>query len=248
MGTKKDIILGAYFTGVFDVNRNETLSNDDVKPILIWLNSLKKFKQSIVLFHNSFSDNTIKLFEHELVTFVPVKLDANYSPNVYRYFLYYNFLKKNINLLKNVFVTDVTDVEMLCNPFTSNFFIKHSDKIFCGDEPTIHNNKWMRDHNEFFRKSIDKFETYENRFANETLLNCGIIGGEATVMQHFLDELCSLHQLYNQNNPTAFTGDMGLFNYLIRTKYNEQVYHGSPVNTVFKEYEYNDDGCWFRHK
>ncbi len=248
MRIKKDIILGAYFTGVFDVNRNETLPNDDINPILPWLRSLIKFEQSVVIFHNSFSDNTISLFEDELITFLPVKLDANYNPNVYRYFLYNNFLKENIHLLNNIFVTDVTDVEMLNNPFISNFFIEHNDKIFCGDEPTINNNKWMRDHNEFFRNSIDDFKAYENNFANDTLLNCGIIGGKAIVMQQFLDELCSLHQSYNQNNPTAFTGDMGLFNYLIRTKSNGQVYHGSPVNTVFKQYEYNNVDCWFRHK
>jgi hypothetical protein len=41
---------------------------------------------------------------------------------------------------------------------------------------------------------------------------------------------------------------MGAFNYLMRIKFNEQVIHGAPVNTVFKSYENEREDCWFRHK
>jgi len=41
---------------------------------------------------------------------------------------------------------------------------------------------------------------------------------------------------------------MGAFNYLTRTQFNEQIIHGTPVNTVFKGYENERTDCWFRHK
>ena len=67
-------------------------------------------------------------------------------------------------------------------------------------------------------------------------------------MRAFLDNICEIHFHYNQNNKTAFTGDMGAFNYVIRKYFNEKILHGAPINTVFKAYEDQRIDCWFRHK
>ena len=64
----------------------------------------------------------------------------------------------------------------------------------------------------------------------------------------FLQQLSAIHQQANRDNKTEYTGDMGAFNYLARTKFNQQLIHGAPVNTVFKQYETNRNDCWFRHK
>jgi hypothetical protein len=57
-----------------------------------------------------------------------------------------------------------------------------------------------------------------------------------------------IHQFANIDNKTAFTGDMGAFNYIARTQFNNQLIHGAPVNTLFKGYENDREDCWFRHK
>jgi hypothetical protein len=106
----------------------------------------------------------------------------------------------------------------------------------------------MLAHSENLRKNIADYAAYEREFGNETLLNCGIIGGSASLFFDFLEQLCAIHEQANRNNETAYTGDMGAFNYLARTKFNQQVIHGAPVNTVFKQYETNRNDCWFRHK
>jgi hypothetical protein len=67
-------------------------------------------------------------------------------------------------------------------------------------------------------------------------------------MMALLTELTALHTDYNQSNPTAYTGDMGAFNYLVRTQFDSKTHHGFPVNTVFKAYEESRKDCWFRHK
>ena len=67
-------------------------------------------------------------------------------------------------------------------------------------------------------------------------------------MTFLLTELVSFHKLYNQNNKAAYTGDMGAFNYIARNKFNTQLIHGAPINTIFKGYETNNNSCWFRHK
>ena len=58
----------------------------------------------------------------------------------------------------------------------------------------------------------------------------------------------SVNLIRHSANQTAFTGDMGAFNYLARTQFNSHLRHGAPVNTVFKMYENERQDCWFRHK
>lgn len=130
----------------------------------------------------------------------------------------------------------------------THFYICNSTAIFCGDEPKILDNDWMRSHSESLRNKINDYAEYENKFRHEILLNCGIIGGEALLVFQFIKKLWSIHREANCENKSAFTGDMGAFNYLARTQFNSQLIHGAPVNTVFKNYETKRKDCWFRHK
>jgi hypothetical protein len=103
-------------------------------------------------------------------------------------------------------------------------------------------------HAAHLRSKIADYQRYEENFKEAVLLNCGIIGGNVQVMQSLIGQLCAIHEKYNSDNQTAYTGDMGAFNYLIRTQFNEQVLHGPPINTIFKEYQAERKDCWFRHK
>jgi hypothetical protein len=106
----------------------------------------------------------------------------------------------------------------------------------------------MRAHANHLRSNISDYANYEDKFAEETLLNCGIIGGSAPLFYDFIQKLCYIHQESNTENKTAYTGDMGAFNYLARTQFNSHLKHGTPINTVFKMYETHRTDCWFRHK
>ena len=106
----------------------------------------------------------------------------------------------------------------------------------------------MHDHSAHVRNNIADYAAYEENYKEEQLLNCGIIGGDIKIMQEFIEQLTTFHKKYNQHNQTAFTGDMGVFNYLARTKYNNRLIHGEPVNTTFKAFETDNKNCWFKHK
>jgi hypothetical protein len=153
-----------------------------------------------------------------------------------------------VQFFKNIFVTDITDVTLLTNPFIDSYFIENPTAIFCGDEPKTLNNDWMRDHSTNLRNNISDYAEYESKFGSETLLNCGVIGSKAPIFFDFIKKLCVIHETANSENQTAFTGDMGAFNYLARTQFNGHLRHGAPVNTVFKMYENERLDCWFRHK
>jgi len=245
---KKNLILACQISGVYDVNRNETLQHDDFSLVKEWADSLKKLDLQGVLFHNGFSENTIAKYQNAHLKFEKVHYDSYFNPNVFRYLAYKNYLEQQKENICGVFITDVSDVVAIKNPFIQPFFINNSQAIFCGDEPKPLMNDWMTEHSAHFRKSIPGFDSYEENFKNASLLNCGIIGGKTKIILEFLGHVCEIHQKYNQNQTSAFTGDMGAFNYVIRTRFNSRVIHGFPVNTVFKAYQVERKDCWFRHK
>lgn len=243
-----NLVMACHITGVHDVNRNTTLANDNYQLVKDWADSISAANLKGIIFHNNFSEETCNLFKNESISFIKIVYDPQFNPNVFRYFVYLNFLKHHFQHINGIFITDITDVVLVKNPFTDPLFIKNTSSLFCGDEPKLLNNEWMLAHAEHLRNNIADYAAYESNFGDQTLLNCGIIGGHATLFFDFLQQLCAIHQNANRENKTAYTGDMGAFNYLARTKFNAQLIHGSPVNTVFKQYENERNSCWFRHK
>ena len=245
---KSNLILACHITGIYDVNRSTTLENDNFDLVRAWVDSVAAAKLQGVLFHNGFSEETCQTYASEYLTFVKINYNPQFNPNVYRYLIYLDFLEKQTHSPANLFVTDVTDVTLVNNPFTDPLFISSPNTLFCGNEHIQLANEWMLAHASSLRSQIEDYADYEARFATDTLLNCGIIGGSYPLFLAFLQQLCAIHRRYNATNKTAYTGDMGAFNYLVRTKFNTQLRHGYPVNTVFKAYEASRNDCWFRHK
>ena len=243
-----NLVMACHITGVYDVNRNTTLDNDSYELVKDWAQSITAANLKGIIFHNNFSEETCNAIESENISFIKVDYDPQFNPNVYRYFVYRDFLQQHIKQINGIFITDITDVVLVNNPFTDPLFSGNPNALFCGDEPKILNNDWMIAHAEHLRINIPDYAAYESNFGNQTLLNCGILGGSVSLFFDFLQQLSAIHQQANRDNKTEYTGDMGAFNYLARTKFNQQLIHGAPVNTVFKQYETNRNDCWFRHK
>jgi hypothetical protein len=242
------LVLACHITGVHDVNRNNTLPNDDYSLVATWAASISKLGMYGIIFHNNFSEATCEKFTSKHIQFIRIVHNTQFNPNVYRYYIYHQFITQYEASIKSIFVTDITDVVVRNNPFTQLIFLKNPDSLFSGDEPTSLANDWMEAHSTHLRQQIADYASYEAAFKDFMLLNCGIIGGNIHVMQPFVQQLWAIHQQYNANNNTAYTGDMGAFNYLARTTFREEVIHGPPINTVFKTYDIGDTSCWFRHK
>ena len=242
-----NLIAASHITGVYDVNRSTTLANDDFSLVSDWANSITNLGLYGIIFHNNFSEETCKLHQSAHIQFIRVDYNSHYNPNVFRYSVYAEFLKNYSKRIKNIFFTDVSDVVLLKNPFEEKLYRNNPATIFCGDEPEILENVWMQKHSQHLRSKIRDYATYETNFEKATLLNCGIIGGNFSIINPFIEELWSIHRQYNVDNDTPYTGDMGAFNFLARTRYQTRLIHGKPVNTEFKTYT-ADKICWFKHK
>lgn len=242
------LIMACHITGVYDVNRNVTLEPDDYTLVQSWAESVTSAKLKGIIFHNNLSKETCDTYANEFISFIEIEYNAAFNPNVFRYFVYRDYLIEHATRIRAVFVTDVSDVVLLNNPIEDSIFINQPNAIFCGDEDKTLDNEWMQDHSTHLREQITDYADYENRFGQESLLNCGIFGGNMPIFFPFLEKLCGIHARYNSLNKTAFTGDMGAFNYLARTQFADQIVSGAPINTVFKLYQTDRSDCWFRHK
>ena len=242
------VVMACLITGVYDVNRSETLPNDDYALIKNWAESLANLRIQGIIFHNNFTKTTCEKHGSQFLRFIKINHSPQFNPNVYRYFVYRDFLQTYAQEIKSVFVTDISDVVVVQNPFIQPLFGANLNAIFCGDEPKSLSDEWMKAHATHLRSKIAGYESYEEQFKNEALLNCGIIGGNLPVMQGLIEKLCLVHEQYNYDNQTAYTGDMGAFNYLVRTQFNAHCLHGPPINTEFKAYQSDRTDCWFRHK
>lgn len=243
----KNVILGCHISGVYDVNRSQMLSDDDFSIIEKWAESISKLNLQAIVFHNNFSDSTVLKHQSNHLIFIKITQDVRFNPNVFRYSLYSQFLKKYHSKIDSLFVTDVSDVLVLKNPFIQPLFIDNSNFVFCGDEQTILNNEWMQLHSSHLRSRINDYIEIEMEYQSHQLLNCGIIGGNIKIMNPLIESIWRLHENYNFDNSTSYTGDMGAFNYILRKTYNEKIYHGSPVNSEFKAY-FDNGTNWFQHK
>ena len=241
-------IFASLFTGVYDVNRNELLNANDFSIIEKWYNSILKLQLNAIVFHNTFSDELVQHFTTDKIQFVKVEYDGKLNPNIFRYIIYQQFLKSNLLKIDNLFMTDITDVEVLQNPFNMSYYLENTDCLFCGDEPETMDTIWMKNHCEHLRNSITDFVDFENANKHKTLLNCGVIGGTHQVILSLLDKMVAIHQQYSYSNRTPYTLDMGVFNYVARKTFGNTIRHGNPINTIFKMYEHYSANCWFRHK
>lgn len=248
MKISENLICASLFTGVFDVNRRELLLEDNFQLIEKWCLSIQKLDLKGIVFHNAFSEKTIAENENENIQFIKVDFDTTLNANVYRYLVYFDFLKKHQLEIEQVFFTDIADVEVVKNPFSDPLFIQNPVSLFCGDEDEILDNPWMKDHCTHLRKLIPEFRDFEERYKDEILLNCGVIGGKTDTMLSLLMELSKIHSTITISNDTPFTLDMGAFNFVARTKFKHRIRHGFPINTQFKGYESERTDCWFRHK
>ena len=243
-----NLIFATILTGVYDVNRNENLPEDDFERVREWYDSMVKLKLRGIIFHNTFSEKTVQSHQNAYISFENVAFNPIFNANVFRYLVYDDFIKRHFQFIKNVFVTDISDVVVIQNPFIQPLFFNNPDALFCGDEAEILDNEWMQNHSTHLRNSIADFRDYEEKNKTKTLLNCGIIGGNASTMQDLMTRLAHIHRTYTLHNTTPYTLDMGAFNYVVRTHFTQNLIHGAPVNTRFKGYENERLDCWFRHK
>lgn len=233
-----NIVLTAFFNSAVDPQRNIKWTAD-IDLITGLSKSCEVNNENIIIFHDCFSPEQIQKIQSSRVFFYKVKFDTNYSPNVFRYLIMYDFLIQHT--YDKVFIVDSYDVIMQFSPFAEML----DGFIYCGDEAgKITGLDWMRETQEPYLKIPDYRKIIENH-ADKRLLNCGLVGCYYNDMLKLLSLWTDIFK--NSISDTHAATDMATFNYIIRKYYQGRFSHGIHVNTGFKLNKENNIS-WWKHK
>lgn len=230
-----NVILTSYFNYSTDPQRGRKWKAQ-ISELMPLIESCIKHHQKLIIFSNCFVDT----INSPYVTFEKTVPSQTHSPNVYRWIVYNEWMKNNT--FDKCWMVDSTDVELLKEPFK----IIKEGHIYCGDEiDMITDNAWMRHNQERYLK-INDYRDIISKYANETLINCGIVGGAYNVLSEVIGKWSSIHK--EKTKGLYYSTDMAIFNYVIRKYFNDKMIHGSNINTKFKHFEKDNKIAIWKHK
>lgn len=213
----KDVMIACYFANVIDHQRNRQWI-PDIREVEKLKRSVESCGIEFVLIHNCFD--------------LPNKVSVSKSPYFERWLKEWQYLRDHKEI-RNVFVVDSTDVEMLKNPFLE----MKENILYVGDENKTVGDPWML---------LNHKERYVNRYivnnASKKLLNCGVVGGSRQMVMN----VCRDIYAYHFKNPQDQV-EMGIFNVLMHMKYADKIEYGRHITSEFKKYE-QQTNAFFRHK
>ena len=189
---KINVVIGAYFNDLPNLQKNK-IGLDGVNK---WIKSVTDKGYHAILLTNKIELENTELFKN-------IWVDTNKHFSVYhnRFIKIIEWLNDNQYYLNEVWITDATDVEMINKPEIN------SGKIYVGSEQENNNCKWILENSIECKKKISDYNFIVK--PQNTLLNCGVIGGNIDVLLPKLNEYKDL--LIKMQSPFA---DMPLINYL----------------------------------
>jgi hypothetical protein len=234
-----DYIVTTYFTSEKDPQRSDIWANDDFSIIKDFYESVIKHNLNCIILIDNSTDEFIKKYKTNKIEFV--RCDSSGLNMVDIRWKLYNKILNERKEIKRAFFLDVSDVIILKNPF--GYIVP--DKIYCGDEENINiKNDWMN-HRYALLKNPEVNEKMIN-YLNKKILNAGILGGERNYLIGITKKMA---EMLDSSKITHTTVDMCVINHVLYTyTKKDMLIHGSPVNTVFRKNEINNEVAWFKHK
>lgn len=228
-------VLTAYFNYCADPQRKKRWPAQ-IDELKVLIDSCIKHKTKLFIFTDCFVDT----INSEYIEFVRTLPSKTHSPNVYRWIVYWEWMQKNS--FDKIWMVDSTDVELLKNPFK----IIEPDRLYCGDEfGMLTDNRWMRTKQEPYFRIPDYRQTIQSH-ANETLINCGIVGGNQYIILQLIEMWADIHK--NKTVGLMHSTDMAIFNYVARKHFNDKLFTGEKINTKFKYFETKNKTAIWKHK
>jgi hypothetical protein len=238
-------VFASYFCSTpdplsFDKYRRHVVMDDqkigfwkkDYTPILPLINSVLNNGSNIVVFHDCLENTPII----DGCLWIRVDNNTEYTPTVYRWFVYYEYLKKHN--YSNLFMVDSTDVLMLKNNHIENNILycgyEFRDKLLC---------PYIESKIPYISPSNINEVLIQNK--DHVLLNCGIVGGDYNMCLNFLKLLTECHSQVSKNIKISL--DMPIFNYILHKYFKNNINYGIHINTRFLKHEYNHISIW-KHK
>lgn len=233
---KENTFLTCYFTKPGDTQRGPGAWPENPSLLIPLIESVTKVDEVITVLHDCLeTEQTRELEANYNVNFEYV--DTSINPYFQRWISYRSWLMVNKMKYENVFCVDGTDVLILKPPMWEEI----GNSIFVGDENSILDDPggWMRS-----RHPGERMNVFLDAVGSRQMLNAGVLGGSLQSVCDFIKEIVNFYTELGQDNHVT---DMGAFNYVARTFFNNRLRYGREVTTSFKSEEKNAYS-WIKHK
>ena len=233
-----DTIFSSYFVTKEDPQRHKVHAGHDFGKMKQWYNSVNELGLNGVIFQDHMVDSFIEEYWTENIKFAFTQLGSR-SVNDESYYSYYDYLSNHPEI-DRVFMTDLFDVRFFRDPFE---LFRDNYQLYIGDEQgTIGENGWMQ---EKYRRMVECTDLVEpETIYSKPVLNSGIIGGKRDQVLLVIENmLCWFEEL-----PDKLNMNMPVLNLVVRKHFDEEeIMHGFPLNSLYKEYEEEGD-FYIKHK
>jgi len=241
------IVLTSYFCrkphpqlgdpDIVGVQKDGRVKSDYFSYIQDWYESLVENKVRGVVFYDTLSDEFVKEYTNEYISFEKVG-EFLYTNNDYRFFCYLNFLRDKAYTI--VCLTDCSDVVMVNDPTT---LLEEGswELFFCKDIHKLHYDPFLRIHKRFGWSKLNYFIENIKVF---DLLNMGVIGGKYENIMNFLELFCKERTKMRE---LSYNANMPLGQYIARLNF-KAILCGAPFTSEYKKYQTNRADVCFRHK
>lgn len=234
-----NVVFGVYYNDGKDLQRNVIIDPNNYEYIKNWSESAKNLNMKcILLTDGSCSEDFINQYSNNNLEIKKVTKKYKGCLNDIKFL---DIMDCLCDKYENIFITDVSDVHFLKNPFD---LIKEN-KLYIGCEQKNNREIYKCKEIAWARATYGaKMPTFP--FWDENFLNCGIIGGSSKVINLFLNNYKKI--FYSREWPANFPNDMIISTLVAYTYFKDQIVTGFPLHTIFKKYENNHPEAYIVHK
>ena len=236
----RDVVMTTYFTTQKNPQYKVDFMNNNFYFMENWFYSAYKLGLHMVIFHDDLSKSFIETFTKNCpnIEFIKVNNFNGYTPNDWRYFLYYEYILSNSDV-RYALMTDLRDIKFITNPFKMMDVV--GDFVYIGIDVPFHESslsskvvKGLEKCYSFYPKDI--LGLYGN-------LNPGVLGGRRvtilSALSKYMQFIRSSTKL-NCNTPAA--------SYLFHAIFYKSLFFGWPLQTGFMTDQPHPPGLSVIHK
>lgn len=257
--------IAAYLSSKYDHFKNTQQQSDNFEYIRQYYESIVKLKLNCVIIVDNISDEFIKKYSNEYVSFykpiTKLKWDNIMHIHDLRFFYFLEYMIQD-KTSSHFMLTDISDVTII-NPIENIIDINDYTIYVSKENENILINEWFIKTfiNGSFVVGSNMVNDFIPLFYNKIMLNCGIIFGHKELLITFLSQLTGIMNcIYKQfinfhsiniNDKNIITLnsplDMFLTNYIIYKYYLKELYGGNLLHTKFGHYMDDVTKC-IKHK
>ena len=238
-----DVVFSTYFTLNKDQQRRQYKKTNRYSYFNQWENSLRRLGLRGLIFHDALDSSFTKSFQRNV--YLKKVILGRRSLNDDRYFHYLQYIEKHPNITY-ILMTDISDVTFLRDPFElMRLFDNH---LFVGENIKrrfIGSLRWLQ---------VNVLKCFLNgTHLNISMCminrmtpsyNAGVIGGPRHIVLRFLRILTAVLETL----PEKIDCNMAAVNYVVHKYFNDVIFTGFPLNSIFMRYESNPVGVYVTHK